>query len=162
MLFTSALFAWVYLPVVLAGFFAIGRWSEAGAALWLFLASLAFYAAWMPEFTLLLLASICFNFVIGRRIGASRSRAWLTFGVSANLLLLAYYKYAGFLVTNVNAVTGGNDALGDVRVVLEHEGRTFTGQSVAPDITEAAAEAFLRAAALVAAGIPNPMARESV
>ena len=63
---------------------------------------------------------------------------------------------------NVNAVTGGNDALGDVRVVLEHEGRTFTGQSVAPDITEAAAEAFLRAAALVAAGIPNPMARESV
>ena len=63
---------------------------------------------------------------------------------------------------NVNAVTGGNDALGDVRVVLEHEGRTYTGQSVAPDITEAAAEAFLRAAALVAAGIPNPMARESV
>jgi 2-isopropylmalate synthase len=63
---------------------------------------------------------------------------------------------------NVNAVTGGNDALGDVRVVLEHEGRTFTGQSVAPDITEAAAEAFLRAAALVAAGTPNPMARETI
>jgi 2-isopropylmalate synthase len=63
---------------------------------------------------------------------------------------------------NVNAVTGGNDALGDVRVVLEHEGRTYTGQSVAPDITEAAAEAFLRAAALVAAGTPNPMARETI
>jgi 2-isopropylmalate synthase len=63
---------------------------------------------------------------------------------------------------NVNAVTGGNDALGDVRVVLEHEGRTYTGQSVAPDITEAAAEAFLRAAALVAAGLPNPMARETI
>lgn len=126
MLFTSALFAWVYLPVVLAGFFAIGRWSEAGAALWLFLASLAFYAAWMPEFTLLLLASICFNFVIGRRIGASRSRAWLTFGVSANLLLLAYYKYAGFLVTNVNAVTGTHWDLGQIILPIGISFFTFT------------------------------------
>ncbi len=63
---------------------------------------------------------------------------------------------------NVNAVTGGQDALGDVRVVLEHDGRTYTGQSVAPDITEAAAQAFLRAAALAEAGIPNPMVRETI
>lgn len=126
MLFTSALFAWVYLPVVLAGFFAIGRFSEGGAALWLFLASLAFYAAWMPEFTLLLLASICFNFVVGRRIGASRSRAWLTFGVSANLLLLGYYKYAGFLVTNVNALTGSHWDLGQIILPIGISFFTFT------------------------------------
>ena len=50
----------------------------------------------------------------------------------------------------------------DVRVVLEHDGRRYTGQSVAPDITEAAAQAFLRAAALVAAGNPNPMVRETI
>lgn len=126
MLFTSALFAWVYLPVVLAGFFAIGRFSEGGAALWLFLASLAFYAAWMPEFTLLLLASICFNFVVGRRIGASRSRTWLTFGVSANLLLLAYYKYAGFLVSNVNALTGSHWDLGQIILPIGISFFTFT------------------------------------
>ena len=126
MLFTSALFAWIYLPVVLAGFFAIGRFSEAGAALWLFLASLAFYAAWMPEFTLLLLASICFNFVVGRRIGAIRSRAWLAFGVSANLLLLAYYKYAGFLVTNVNALTGSHWDLGQIILPIGISFFTFT------------------------------------
>jgi alginate O-acetyltransferase complex protein AlgI len=126
MLFTSALFAWAYLPVVLVGFFAMGRWSEVGAALWLFLASLAFYAAWMPEFTLLLLASICFNFVVGRRIGSSRSRAWLTFGVSANLLLLAYYKYAGFLVTNVNAVTGAHWDLGHIILPIGISFFTFT------------------------------------
>lgn len=126
MLFTSALFAWVYLPVVLAGFFAIGRWHEAGAALWLFLASLVFYAAWMPEFTVLLLTSICFNFVVGRRIGASRSRAWLTFGVSANLVLLAYYKYAGFLVTNINALTGAHWDLGQIILPIGISFFTFT------------------------------------
>lgn len=106
MLFTSALFAWAYLPVVLTGFFLIGHRSPRAAALWLFVASVAFYAAWMPQFTLLLLASITGNFLFGRRITATRSRAWLVLGVSANLLLLAYYKYAGFLAANLNALLG--------------------------------------------------------
>lgn len=126
MLFTSALFAWVYLPVVLAGFFAIGRWSEGGAALWLFVASLVFYAAWIPGFTLLLLASIVFNFVVGRRIGSTRSRTWLTFGVAANLSLLAYFKYAGFLVANVNALTGAHWDLGRIILPIGISFFTFT------------------------------------
>lgn len=126
MLFTSALFAWLYLPVVLAGFFAIGRWSETAAALWLFLASLVFYAAWMPAFTLLLLASIVFNFMVGRRIGAARSRAWIGLGVMANLLLLAYYKYAGFLVTNFNVVTGAHWDLGQIILPIGISFFTFT------------------------------------
>ena len=74
MLFTSALFAWIYLPLVLVGFFAIGRWSEVGAALWLFLASLLFYAAWLPEFTALLVGSIVFNYLVGHRIGAQQQK----------------------------------------------------------------------------------------
>lgn len=126
MLFTSALFAWVYLPVVLAGFFAIGRWSEGGAALWLFVASLVFYAAWIPGFTLLLLASIVFNFVVGRRIGSTRSRTWLTVGVASNLSLLAYFKYAGFLVTNVNALTGAHWDLGRIILPIGISFFTFT------------------------------------
>ena len=82
---------------------------------------------------------------------------------AAFIALNTIVKTAGELREfNVNAVTGGNDALGDVRVVLEHDGRRYTGQSVAPDITEAAAQAFLRAAALVAAGNPNPMVRETI
>lgn len=63
---------------------------------------------------------------------------------------------------NVNAVTGGQDALGDVRVVLELDGQTYTGQAVAPDITEAAAQAYLRAASLAAAGTPNSIVRETI
>lgn len=126
MLFTSALFAWVYLPTVLAGFFLVGRWSERGAALWLLLASLVFYAAWMPEFTLLLLASIAFNHAVGLRIGALRSKAWLTFGVATNLLLLAYFKYAGFLVANVNALTGADWSLGPIVLPIGISFFTFT------------------------------------
>lgn len=126
MLFTSALFAWVYLPIVLAGFFVIGKWSERGAALWLFLASLVFYAAWMPEFTLLLLVSITFNYVVGQRIGALRSKAWLTVGVTINLLLLAYFKYAGFLLSNINALAGTEWSLGQIVLPIGISFFTFT------------------------------------
>jgi 2-isopropylmalate synthase len=47
----------------------------------------------------------------------------------------------------IGAVTGGADALGEVRVVVESDGRTFAGQAVSTDITEASAEAYLRACA---------------
>jgi alginate O-acetyltransferase complex protein AlgI len=57
----------------------------------------------------LLLASIGLNFYIGRRIGESRtshsagSKVWLWLGVSINLGLLAYYKYANFFVDNLSS-----------------------------------------------------------
>ena len=45
----------------------------------------------------------------------------------------------------VDAVTGGQDALGEVSVVLELEGRTASGQGVATDILQAAGVAYTRA-----------------
>ncbi len=48
----------------------------------------------------------------------------------------------------VDAVTGGQDALGEVSVVLELDGRTSAGQAVATDILEAAARAHVRALSL--------------
>ena len=48
---------------------------------------------------------------------------------------------------SLGAVTGGADALGEVRIVVESAGRTFTSQAVSTDITEASAEAYLRACA---------------
>ena len=50
------------------------------------------------------------------------------------------------LVTfNVAAVTGGIDALGDVTVQVEVDGRCITGRGVSTDIVEASARAFLSA-----------------
>jgi 2-isopropylmalate synthase len=46
---------------------------------------------------------------------------------------------------NVEAVTEGTDALGEVTVVLRANGRLATGQGVATDILEASARAYVRA-----------------
>ncbi|HEY2259658.1 MAG TPA: 2-isopropylmalate synthase [Solirubrobacteraceae bacterium] len=45
----------------------------------------------------------------------------------------------------VDAVTGGQDALGDTSVVVEVEGVTGSGQGVSTDILEAGARAYVRA-----------------
>jgi len=46
---------------------------------------------------------------------------------------------------NVSAVTGGSDALGDVVVQLDVDGRLVTGRGVAADVVEASARAYLAA-----------------
>jgi len=120
-LFTTATFAFLYLPAVLAGYYLLGRRSASGAAAWLFAASVFFYGWWMPEFTLLLLASIGANFYCGQRIvaagsGHKRSRQWLTLGIIFNLGLLAYFKYANFFIANLEVLLGTHWRL--VEVVL--------------------------------------------
>ena len=123
MLFTTAAFLLLYLPLTLAGFFALGRWCPSAAAAWLLLASLVFYAHWMPAFTLLLLASIVANFRLGRQIALAlrdgrkpTARWWLAVGVLLNLGALGYFKYANFFVDNVNALLGFDWA--PARVIL--------------------------------------------
>ena len=108
MLFTSPTFCLIFLPLTLAGFFVIGRFSAPAAAAWLLGASLVFYSHWMPADTLLLLASIGVNFGVGMRIsaGGAAARRWLTAGIAFNLGLLGYFKYAGFLVSNLDAALG--------------------------------------------------------
>ncbi len=46
---------------------------------------------------------------------------------------------------NVSSVTGGSDALGDVVVQLEIDGRLVTGRGVSVDVVEASARAYLAA-----------------
>ncbi len=112
MLFSSYIFLFGFLPVTLAGFCLLSRRAGPKAAkIWLSLASLFFYGWWNPAYVALILLSMGFNFQMGRRLGtAAREgrahRGMLASGVGANLLLLGYYKYAGFFVANVNAALG--------------------------------------------------------
>lgn len=46
----------------------------------------------------------------------------------------------------IDAVTGGTDALGEVRVQVEFEGQEYGGRGLSQDVVEAAARAYVRAA----------------
>ncbi len=81
------------------------RRPEAGRAL-LIAASLFFYGYWRPSYLLILVGSICANYVVGQRIrrraGSLGGALWTALGVAGNLALLAYYKYAEFLLENLD------------------------------------------------------------
>lgn len=84
-----------------------------GGVIVLLVASLAFYGYWKLGLLPLLLASISFNFLIGRCLSRSRrrggiaaARVLLILGVGGNLALLAYYKYAMLLIATANQLFG--------------------------------------------------------
>jgi alginate O-acetyltransferase complex protein AlgI len=109
MLFNSYPFIFLFLPVVLLGYFALGRRGDLAPVIFLALASLSFYAVSNWQFVPLLLASVAFNYLIGWFLISGRLRATprfavLTVGVTGDLLVLGIFKYAGFLAANLNAV----------------------------------------------------------
>jgi D-alanyl-lipoteichoic acid acyltransferase DltB (MBOAT superfamily) len=131
MLFNSYEFLFLYLPAVLAGFYGLVRYRRDFAIAWLGLASLFFYGWWNPAYVLLLLASIGFNFLAGRRISlmreGSRARKWLLAGaIAADLALLGYYKYANFFVRAVNDLSGTHWGLEVIVLPLGISFFTFT------------------------------------
>jgi len=113
-LFNSYEFIFGYLPITFALFFLLALWRHRAAAAWLAAASLFFYGWWNAQYVLLLTASIVFNFFFGTSIARShalgrldRGRRLLTIAICANLALLCYYKYAGFLLGSIADFTGG-------------------------------------------------------
>ena len=111
MLFVSKEFLEGFLPVAILVFYIAQRVRPRLGVFVLLAASLIFCAnngAWQIA---LLGASILFNFGVGRALDKIADRAppagrrW-PLGVAVNLLALGYFKYAGFVVANLNAALG--------------------------------------------------------
>ena len=52
----------------------------------------------------------------------------------------------------IDAVSGGKDALGEVRVAVEFDGNEYAGRGLSQDVVEAAARAYVRAANVYSSG----------
>jgi len=141
MLFNSYVFIFAFFPIVFFGFFQIGKTSHALASLWLTAASLFFYGWWDIRYVALLLTSIAFNYaagyVIGHRVArgrsgfiptdfVSQSKILLASAIAVNLILLGYFKYANFFVTNLNHLSGTSLNLDEIILPLGISFFTFT------------------------------------
>jgi alginate O-acetyltransferase complex protein AlgI len=109
MLFNSYTFVFLFLPSVLAVYFLCGAsGSRKAPILWLTAASLFFYAWWRPPYLILIIASKLTNYTLGLALGRTRHprmrKATLVLGVIANIGLLAYFKYATFLLSIYNQI----------------------------------------------------------
>jgi alginate O-acetyltransferase complex protein AlgI len=123
MLFNSPEFILGFLPATLILFFLIARQGANRLAIgWLFTASLVFYGWWNPANLLILLSSIAVNFGLGMAIAQAAvpliKRGWLLLGLTLNLGLIGYFKYADFALQTVNGVFATNVQLGEILLPL--------------------------------------------
>lgn len=103
MLFNSLKFV-LFFPCVTAGYFVLPHKLR---NLWLLGCSYLFYMCWNPRYALLMLASTAITWAAARCLpGASprRRKTVLALGAALNLGILALFKYAGFLIENLNAL----------------------------------------------------------
>ena len=116
MVFSSAVFLFVFFPLTMIVYFMVGRSGNeekdiAKKNLILCLASLMFYAWGEPVYIVLMCLSIFFNYHLGldmdnHRNNSRKMKSLLIFGVCFNLFMLGFFKYAGFIVENVNSLFG--------------------------------------------------------
>ena len=138
MAFNDLSFVFLFFPVVL-----LAHWVVPGmfknAVLLIF--SLIFFAWGSPSYVLLMVLLILFNYFTGLQIKAQKeeenekmAKFTLVSAVAANLLLLGFFKYWGFLLQNVNALLGTSFASGVTSMPLGVSFFTFSILSYLYDI----------------------------
>lgn len=107
MVFSSLLFLFMYLPVVLLIYYAVPYKFR---NLFLFFANLVFYGWGEPVYVCLMLFSTVLDYTCGHFIDKYRlsnkrvAKAWVIVSVCVNLGLLGFFKYAGFITDTLNAI----------------------------------------------------------
>ena len=100
MVFSSLTFVCVFLPLVVAFYFALPRQAN---NLVLVIASYLFYGWGDPVALLLIVPSVVMNFYFGRFIDVAtglRRRQFVTAAIAINLVVLIVFKYSDFILEN--------------------------------------------------------------
>lgn len=143
MVFSSLLFLFLFLPVVLLLYYCAPR---RGKNFILFFVSLLFYAWGEPVYIVLMLVSTLTDFCFGLLLdnphkAAGKRKLIVACSVFVNLLLLSYFKYADFLIQNINALLGTTIPLTDLPLPIGISFYTFQSISYIIDVYRGTAKA---------------------
>ena len=116
MVFSSATFLIVFLPLTMALYYLLGvvvTKSMAVKNLILLVASLVFYAWGEPVYIILMLLSIFFNFIVGKDMEQAKkmnkkkkARSLFIFAIIFNIGVLGFFKYANLFISTFAGITG--------------------------------------------------------
>ncbi len=110
MTFNTHQFIFLFLPCTVVVYLLLNRLRlTVASTVWLILCSFVFYCWAEMKSGALLVFSILFNFSLGLgltspllQLGKTRRKMLLIFGIAANVALLGFYKYTGFVISNLN------------------------------------------------------------
>jgi len=128
MIFSSFEFL-LFFIITLSLYYKLGAIKPSYAIGFLVLSSLFFYGWWKLEYLIILIISVLSNYFLAAYLRKYRSKLLLIIGISCNLLSLAYYKYAGFILININEVFTAN--LDIISILLPLAISFFTFQQIA-------------------------------
>lgn len=139
MIFSSVIFLFFFLPLVLGIYFLAGRRARNFTLL---AASLLFYTWGEGVYLVVMLASILMNYLFGLFLAESTSKTsskWIVaYGIILNLVLLGFFKYANFIMDNLNglstAVGMPTFVLGSVHLPIGISFFTFQAMSYLIDV----------------------------
>lgn len=138
MVFNSLYFLLVFLPLALLLYYVTPQKLK---NMILVLISFVFYAWGEPQYLLVLLFSIVFNYLTGLEIQEFKrqkndklEKIAMISGVVVNLLLLGSFKYMGFLVDNLNALFRSNIPAPGISLPLGISFFTFSALSYILDV----------------------------
>lgn len=112
MLFHSPVFLFLFLPIVLFLYYYLSRFSKFAHEYLLIAAGIFFYAWWNVYLSPIIIISIIFNFYFGNLIKDELRKNYkkkiLIFAIFFNILFLAIFKYADFIIENINFLFNSN------------------------------------------------------
>lgn len=118
MLFNSYIFIFIYLPLIVLGFYGLNRWNKTRFSLaWLLGGSFFFYGFQNPFNLSLITLSILFNYILAKNINRTKQETLnsnnsryrkLIFGIVINLAILGYFKYIDFIFNTINTILHTN------------------------------------------------------
>ncbi|MDO5522014.1 MAG: MBOAT family protein [bacterium] len=138
MVFSSLLFLFRFLPIVLVLYFIMPRKLR---NMVLFLASLFFYAWGEPVYVVIMLFSTVVDYTHGRMVNSfllknDRKKAKMVVASSMiiNLCLLGFFKYSDFLIQNINSLFGTSIGLLELSLPIGISFYTFQTMSYTVDV----------------------------
>ncbi len=134
MVFSSLVFLWLFLPIVLILYYVA---KPVYRNVLLLVASLFFYAWGEPIYLSVMVISILINYVCGQLVapvGKDKNKTALVIGVIINLSFLGVFKYTGFVIENINALFGADIAVKPLALPIGISFYTFQSISYLVDI----------------------------
>lgn len=136
MVFSSVLFLFYFMPVAFTVYYLAPRRFK---NLTLLILSLIFYSWGEVRYFPIMLSSIIVDYMASNGIERSgdnkrKRRMWLMLSVMFNLGMLGFFKYTGFFVSNINAVTGLNILIPSFTLPLGISFYTFQTMSYTIDV----------------------------
>ena len=135
MVFSSLVFLFVFLPIVLTLYYLSNKKYKNYLLL---LASLFFYAWGEPTYVVIMLVSIVANYLCGLLVDDNREDkvrvAGVVISVVFNICMLGVFKYSGFLVENINSIFNLSINVPDIALPLGISFFTFQAMSYVIDV----------------------------